>query len=332
MDFAVDSTLPLTTISQLFPGESAELLGPYGFVSPPRLSLRGHVNSAASPDGKSEYIDIGLTSSGAMTYHDFPLSDLVFQARLRDDRIDLPALSVGFAGGRARGDARLWGAPGQRRLAFDIALTGADLAAVTESVARLQPAPAGPLSAKAVETARLRQQRLEGGRLDFNLKAEGLYADIYSFRGAGRGSITDAELGQLNLFGPLSEALRGTIINFSSFSLTTVDAPFVLAGERLVFNDLRVTGPSALLLAKGDYHLRNSQLDFATKLHPFDESTSLFGNAANFVFTPFSKVFEVRLQGTLNRPTWTFAYGPSRWLNTLGGGTTPPAPPDALTD
>ena len=328
MEFSVASTLPLPVISQLFPGESAELLAPYSFTTPPVLQLDGRVDSAASASGKHEYIDIALRSAGPMTYHGFPLSDLTFQARLRDDRIDLPALSVTFAEGRAAGDAHLSGASDQRRLAFDITLTDANLGQVVQAVAQLQPATT-PVSEKAAEAARLRQQRLEGGRLDFALKAEGLYADFHSFNGTGRSSITNAELGQLNLFGPLSTALRGTAINLGSFSLTTVEAPFTLTGERVHFDDLRVSGPSALLLAKGNYGLRGGTLDFTTRIHPFEENTSLFGSAASFVLTPFSKVFEVRLAGTLSEPSWIFSYGPSRLFNSLTGNDSPaPATPE----
>ncbi|CAM2903784.1 AsmA-like C-terminal region-containing protein [Rariglobus hedericola] len=331
MEFDVDSGLPLETISRLFPDESAELLAPYKFSQPPSLRLSGRVDSDASPSGKQEHIDIGLTSTGAMTYHDFPLSDLEVQARLRDDRIELPALAVNFAGGHATGQARLWGEPDKRRLAFDISLAKANLGSVTQALTLLQPAPVAPvapLTAKAAEAARIRQERLDRGSLDFNLAAEGLYSDFYTYKGGGRARITGAELAQLNLFGPLSEALHGTFFNLGSFSLNTVDAPFTLDGEQVHFDNLRVTGPSALLQAKGDYHLRDSRLAFNAKIHPFDENPSMVGTAVDFVLTPFSKVFEVKLQGTLAKPSWIFAYGPSRWINTITGGekTAAPAP------
>ncbi|HEY8991831.1 MAG TPA: AsmA-like C-terminal region-containing protein [Luteolibacter sp.] len=325
MEFSVDSRLPLATIRQLFPEESAELLAPYVFTSPPRLQIKGRVDSAVSPAGKHENIDLDLTSSGPMTFHAFPLADLAVQAHVRDDRIELPVLAVNFAGGEARGKALLSGPANTRKLSFDVSLAKGHLGAVTQAIASLQP-PAAPVSEKAAEAARVRQQRLENGRLDFSLAAEGLMADFYSFKGPGTASITGTELGQLNLFGPLSEALRGTFINLGSFSLTTVEAPFKLDGERVRFDDLRVSGPSALLIAKGDYWLRGGQLDFNAKIHPFDESTSLVGNAVGFVLTPLSKVFEVKLKGTLAEPSWIFAYGPSRLFNTITGGDKTPKP------
>lgn len=332
MEFDVESTLPLATIATLFKEESAELLAPYRFDTPPRLRISGRVDSPDSPLGKKEHIDVALTSTGPMTYHDFPLSDLAFEARLRDDRIDLPVLALGFAEGKANGTAGLWGPENARQLAFDITLADANLGAVTQAVARLQPSPATSASAaeppaKTSEAARERQQRLDRGRLVFSLAAEGPYSDFYSFKGSGRAAITGAELAQLNLFGPLSQALSGTHFSFGSFSLTTVDAPFVLECDRVRFDNLRVTGPSALIQAKGDYRLRDSRLDFSTKIHPFDESASVVGNAVGFVLSPLSKMFEVKLQGTLAEPKWIFAYGPSRLFNSItGSGDSPPSP------
>lgn len=331
MEFSVASTLPLSVITSLFPAESAELLAPYAFDRPPALDLSGRVSSASSTVGKHEYIDVALRSKGPMTYHGFPLSDLAFKAAIRDNDIGLPELSVTFAGGRATGGARLWDASGRRRLAFDITLSDADLAAVVQAVTQLQPA-SPPASPKAADAARLRQQRLEGGRLDFSLKAEGLFADFHSFNGEGRGSISEAELGQLNLFGPVSAALHGSGINFGSFSLTTVEAPFALRGDRLRFEDLRVSGPSALILAKGRYALRDGALDFTARMFPFDENPSLFGSAVSFVLNPLSKIFEVRLAGTLSAPEWIFSYGPSRLYNSIIGnnsGSSLPTPTPA---
>ena len=326
MEFSVDSTLPLGTISTLFKAESAELLAPYAFTSPPRMRLAGRVDSAASPAGKNEHIDITLVSSGPMTYHDFPLSDLTFEARVRNDDIELPALVVGFAEGKANGHARLWKQDEQRRLKFDVALADANLGTTIHAIAALQPASAESATAKPDASASQRQQRLERGRLAFSLAAEGLLADFHSFHGIGRAAITGAELAQLNLFGPLSEALSGTRFSFGSFSLTTVEAPFALEGEKVHFEDLRVTGPSALLQAKGNYHLPDSRLDFAAKIHPFDESESVVSNAVGFMLSPLSKMFEVKLQGTLAKPKWIFAYGPSRLLNTLSGVSETPLP------
>ncbi len=335
MEFEVDSTLPLETIGELFKQESAELLAPYAFTAPPLLKLRGRVASAAAVGGKHEHIDIDLSSTGAMTYHGFPLADLKVKALLRDERIELPELAVVFARGGAKGTALVQGPADARRLSFNIALADANLGAAMQAVAQLQPnTAAAPAVSESGKAARARQTLYDQGKLDLTLAAEGMYSDFFSFNGNGRAVIHGSELGQLNLFGPLSEALSGSLINLGSFSLNRVEAPFALQGERLRFDELRITGPSALIQAKGFYRLRDGTLDFATKVFPFDENSSVVGNAVGFVLTPFSRALEVKLTGTLNSPSWIFAYGPSRLLNTLIGGekkdappSVPPAPP-----
>ena len=261
-----------------------------------------------------------------MKYYGFPLADLAVKAQVRDDRIELPVLAAVFAEGQAHGNATLQGTPAARRLAFDITLANAKLGAVTQAVAQLKHKPEVPEASavgKLDKAARIRQERLEQGRFDFKLAAEGLYSDFYSFKGTGHASVSGSELGQLNLFGPLSAALHGTFISLGSFSLTTVDAPFELQGDRVRFDHLRISGPSALLQAKGNYRLTDDSLDFTAKVFPFDESSSVLGNAVGFVLTPLSKVLEVKLKGTLNDPSWVFSYGPSRLLNTLIGGDKP---------
>lgn len=339
MEFDVESTLPLETIGELFKQESAELLAPYAFTVPPLLKLNGRVDSAAAVGGKHEHIDIDLSSTGAMTYHGFPLSELKVKALLRDERIELPELAVVFARGAAKGKALVQGPADARRLSFNIALADANLGAAMQAVAQLQPkSAAAPAVRESGKAARARQALYDQGKLELTLAAEGLYADFFSFNGTGRAVIHGSELGQLNLFGPLSEALSGKLINLGSFSLNRVEAPFALQGERLRFDELRITGPSALIQAKGYYRMRDGALDFTTKVFPFDENSSVVGNAVGFVLTPFSRALEVKLHGTLNSPSWVFAYGPSRLLNTLIGGekkdappSVPPAPPSVFT-
>jgi len=332
MEFDVESNLPFETIEQLFKQESAELLAPYKFSAPPRLQLSGRVDSDTSPVGKHERIDINLSSTGAMTYYGFPLDDLSVKALLRDDRIELPELAVVFARGRAKAQALLQGPVNARRLSFNMTLAEANLGAATQALAQFQPQVANSTAAaESKKAAKGRLAQLDQGRLDINLEAEGLYTDFYSFTGNGRALITGSELGQLNLFGPLSEALSGSFINLGRFSLTKVEAPFALQGDHLHFDDLRITGPSALIQAKGDYRLRDGSLDFSTKVFPFDENSSVVGSAVGFVLTPFSRALEVKLHGNLNSPSWIFAYGPSRLLNTLIGAEKNDSPPNVPT-
>ena len=328
MDFSVASHLPFTTIGQLLGKDAAALLEPYHFANAPDLTLAGHADGVSAPGGPSQHIDINLKSAGPASYHGFPLADLAFTARLNDGNLEIPAITLNVAQGRAAGNARVWGKGPARRIAFDATLTGANLGVAINTLA-----PPKPNLPPPDEKTRIRNQRLEQGQINLSLAAEGFYNDFHSFKGAGKADITCPDLGQLNLLGPLSELLHGTFLNFTSFSLNTLNAQFDVAGPLLKFGTVKVSGPRAAMDANGDYDLRTHQLDFNAKVYPFDESKSVVGSTVNLVLSPFSRVLEVKLQGTLEKPSWIFAYGPTRLLRTLTGGNAPlPAPENKPPD
>ncbi len=318
MDFAIDSSLPLATMEQLFGKDAAEVFSPYRFANAPQLKLAGYAESPASPGGAHQNIAIGLASTGAFAFHGFPLSDLVFTGRLQDGVVDLPALSVGFAEGRVTGSARVWGGDKDRRVSFNATMANASLGAAIRAI-NLTP------EANAKPGEKTLGQRLENGRLNFTLKAEGPYGDFYGFNGQGSAEITGADLGQINLFGVLSELLRKTVVlNFSSFSLDTLNTQFVVDGPRVRFGVMKISGPTAAIDAKGDYGLQDHQLDFKAKIFPFDENKSLVLSPVKLVLSPFSNALEVKLQGTLAKPDWIFTYGPTSLLRSLIGNPVPP--------
>jgi len=321
MVFSVDSSLPLGTMEQLFGKDASELFSPYQFANAPHLKLSGHVESPASPEGAHQEIDIALSSTGAVSFHNFPLSDLVFTARYRNGELDLPALALGFADGRATGSAKVWGDGKDRRVSFDFALANANLGA---TIRTLNFTP----EAKPKPGEKTISQRLESGRLNLTLNAQGPYNDFYGFTGKGTADITGADLGQINLFGVLSELLKKTVIlNFSSFSLDKLNAEFAVDGPLLKFGNLKITGPTAAIDAKGNYGLRDHQLDFKAKLFPLDENKSILISPLKLVISPFSNALEVKLLGTLTTPEWVFVYGPTNFLRSIfGGPTLQPAP------
>ena len=326
MSFSIDSGLPLDTMKQMFGANAVEVLAPYRFSQAPRLKLEGHVESPVSPGGAHQHIDISLDSTGESFFHDFPLSDLVFTARLRDAELTLPSLALNIAGGRATGSAQVWGEDKNRRVSLDATLADADLGTATKLI-NVAPAPNAKPGDKTLS------QRLAGGHITLALKAEGLYNDFYSFKGTGDADITGAQLGEINLFGLLSELLKKTVIlNFTSFSLDKLNARFAIDGAHLNFDSLKIAGPTASIDAKGIYGLQDHRLDFKAKIFPFDESKSIVGSTVGFVLSPFSNALEVKLEGTMAKPNWVFVYGPTSLLRSIiGGGGPSPAPPTLAT-
>ena len=319
--FNVASDLDLDPAAGLFGADGLALVAPYHFARPPSLQLTGRLDGQTDRGWKQATTDIAVAGPGDFTFGGFPLSDLTAQVRLRDDTVELPGLAVGFAGGRAEGHARITGAPEARRLTYGATLKGADLGAAIQAVETFSAARHPEATGSSP-----RPKHLTGGKLGLTLAAEGALDDKFNYTGAGTAEITGADFGQINLLGLLSELLNHTLLNFTSLSLDTLQAKFTLAGNQLAFSELHLSGPRAALDAKGSYLIDPGTLDFTAKVSPFKESSSVLGISIDLMTKPLSGALEVKLGGTLGKPSWAFVYGPTNFLRKLTGESDHPAP------
>ena len=319
----VSDQMPLDT-ARVFGKVGTEIVEPFAFVRPPHLKVTGQLDGPANPDGVHESAEIEIASRGPFTFFGLSLSDLSTHATLDDDDLQLANLRVGFAGGFTTGRARMYGRGDQRRLGFDAMIENASLGesirTLEEFGARRKNEPVGPVSKF--------QERVAPGRLNLRLSADGNYRDPYSFRGSGSGEIDGAELAEVNLLGALSEVLRSVrVLNFTSLRLNFAQSNFKLAGNRLEFPEMKISGPSAAIDLKGVYRLDLRQMDFGAKLYPFEQSKNPLASALDLVLTPISSILQLRLEGKIDQPRWRFAYGPSSFLRSLSGKTDPFAEP-----
>ena len=328
-------TLDFDAISDLDPAEYARLYGPagmaylapYQYAEPPQLHLTGHLAGPEAPGGLRTKVDIALATSGRFAFHGFALDHIKFTAAFENGDLDLHQVEAGFAGGTLTGSARLAGPSEARRLAFAAVLKGADLARAVNSLEEIQFP--GKTAASGHPGNRL-LRRASGGRLDVALTAEGRYRQPYSFQGGGQVTITGRELGEINLFGLLSELLRKTLLNFTSLRLDAAQASFKIEGNKLAFTQVKLTGPTAAIEAKGDYWLAAKTLDFNAVVYPLHQSSLVLADALGALLTPLSSFLELKLTGSLDKPSWTFLFGP---INILRAIVQPPTGgPPAVTE
>ena len=308
MEFDGTSNLDPSAAAQIIAGqEGVDFVAPFKFAQPPTLHVAGRLESPAAPGGEHEQVQITVASTGDFSLYDFPLGDVSFDAVLRDDDIDLPRISASFAGGTLNGRAFLSGAEAERRLRFDFHLINASLGravtTVDEFVARRKKQPPDPPTQFVQHAADI--------RLDLTAAAAGLYHDPLSFTGNGHAAIAGPELGQIRLLGVLSQLPP---LGFASLRFTAAQASFNLEKTKIAFPQVKVTGANSAIEAKGDYFLDKKTLDFNATVSPFEESKFAL---ANIVTTPFSKALEVRLTGTLAKPSWAFVIGPTNILREL---------------
>ena len=314
LDFEGVSDLDPVECARLYGPAAMTLVAPYQFAEPPTVQLTGHLEGPAMPGGPHARVHAVLASRGHFRFHNFPLDDLKFTADYTDGVLDLRPVEIGFAGGAATGKARLDGPPEARVLAFDATLNGADLARAIQALDEFQLAgkPVAPDHPKGRFL-----QRASGGRLDAALTAEGRFRQAFSFHGEGHFVITDRDLGQIHLFGPLSELLSKTLLNFTSLRLDDAHASFKLDGDKLAFSQVKLTGPTAAIDARGEYLLDAKTLDFKAKVFPLQETGFVLTDVLGAVLTPLSNVLELKLTGPLEKPSWTFYYGPTYLLQAL---------------
>jgi hypothetical protein len=332
---ATYQTLDFDGFSDLDPAECARLYGPaatalvtpYQFAEPPMVHATGRLEGPAMPGGPHARVHLVLASRRRFTFHSFPLDDLKFTADYTDGILDLRQIETGFAGGAATGKARLDGPPEARMLAFDAILNGADLARFINALDEFQLAgkPASPDRPKGRFL-----RRASGGRLDATLTAAGRYREPFSYRGDGSFAITGRELGEIHLLGLLSELLSKTLLSFTSLRLDAAHASFKLEGNKLVFSQVKLTGPTAAIDARGEYLLDAKTLDFKAKVFPLQETGFVLTDMLGAVLTPLSNMLELKLTGPLEKPSWAFYYGPAYLLRALSrpaaGGQSETAP------
>ena len=318
LDLNFDSNLELEVPAKIFGPVVADLLTPYRFTHPPEVRFLAHFDGPASPDGVHQLAQITAQSTGAVTFHDFPLSNLSFHAVLHDDDLVLDRIEVGFAGGTSNGRARVWGRDADRRLGFDCTLRNASLGqavTIVESYTASQDGRPPPVPGKFV-------QDKANVKLDLAISAEGLYSNPYSYQGTGNASLSGDGLGEVRMLGLLSE-----LLSFTSLRFTSARASFRVDGAKLTFPKVNITGANSAIEAHGSYELDRHELDFKARVNPFQESTFLPAALLGAVLTPFSTVLEVKLTGLLDKPTWAFVNGPTNFLRNLTKPQRPePAP------
>ena len=327
IDFDAVSDLDVNECARIYGPEGTALATPIQFATPPSVRLNGHLDGPAAPGGPHAQIRFAVTANNRFTFHGFPLDSAKFSADYIDGNLDLREVEAGFAGGTVTGTARVQGPTDTRTLAFDAHLVGADLARTTNILDEFGAAGKPP----AADRPRDRLRHGPEGSLDVRLKASGRLLQPFSFHGEGRATVAGQELGEIHLLGLLSELLSKTLLNFTSLRLDSAQANFRLDGNKLVFPQVKLQGPRALIDARGEYLLDARALDFNARVFPLQESKFILADALGALLTPLSNVLELKLTGPLAKPSWAFAFGPTSFLRAItrpatGGPPIPSAP------
>jgi hypothetical protein len=313
----------LSPAPKLMPQGGAALIAPFAFTEPLELELRGTATREDIGQPIQNDFTVRGRGEGPWTYAGFPLENVSFTARRLTDLVQVEQLSAQLAGGKLSGRFELSGPAENRQLAFDLNLQDAALGRAIHDVASWTAQRRGEEPSAATDF----EKQAADARLLVSLTAEGPAQDALALQGTGSAAVTGANLGNINLLGILSSLLERTVLNFSTLQLDHAYADFQLAGPRLIFPELKITGPRGAVDANGTYSMENGILDFTTRVRPFEGGEGLL----DAVFSPLSAVFEVKLAGELADPEWTFVFGPTNLLRNLTGENSRSTSPNTST-
>nr|MBP6508897.1 hypothetical protein [Opitutaceae bacterium] len=308
MEFDFNSTLELPGSAGLVGPEIVEVVQPFVFSNAPTLTVRGQIDGPAAATGEHRQVHVAGHTTGPFSFYKFPLNGLSFNADLQDDVLVVEPLEVGFANGVTTGKIRLAGPEAKRQLGFDLGVKQAnfrDAAAIMEKFIAERHGQPPPASSNYVE-------RNASVSLALGLSAEGALDDPFSFTGTGNAELTGQGLGKIRLLGLLSELLNFTALRFDSLRTN-----FTVERDKLVFPELSLTGNNAAIEAHGSYLLNRKELDFYARVYPFQESRFILKSVMGAVLTPLSNILEVKLGGSLEKPSWAFVIGPTNFLRSL---------------
>lgn len=291
--YAFDGSLPIEIAPKALGGVIAEVLGNFELFGLPDFQVQGvFFNDASEEYTGRDTIYLQAKAETPLKFQGTPLDHLKLKLIGQDSRIYLRDVQFGYAGGTADAIADILPAEGETTdMCFKMSLKNANQAKAIQNLPgsdKTGSAPEDP--ARAL------------GLVDLNLHARGPLTDIYGFEGYGAMSVRNEALGSIQMLGALSELLKNTSFNFTSFNLNHMDVIFQVDHEQLVISNLEINGPRTRIWADGTFQLPDQALDMDVKVSLFANSGSS-GSAMNAIgraiASPLPNLLSFKLTGTV---------------------------------
>jgi hypothetical protein len=126
----------------------------------------------------------------------------------------------------------------------------------------------------------------------------------------GRFVLDDPLIHRVHMFGGFSKMMDNAELNLGSFSLKHAESTVRVEGFDVFLDDLLMTGPSSRVKSRGRFNTETGALDFRLKAYPLREVKFPVIAGLAMVMHPFTQLFEVKLQGTVDEPTWDIVIAP----------------------
>ena len=300
--YRFDGALPVETISNALGGTTADVLSYFELTESPQVQVDGvFFNEDFEEYADKSRIQLQAKVDTPLTFKDTPLDHLSLRLIGQDNDIYLRDVQFGYADGAGNAKIDIFPAEDETsEMCFILNLKNANQAKAIQNLPSIDNAedPLTPYpESKEEDPARA------FGLVDLNLHAKGPLSDIYRFEGYGDMEVRNKALGSIQLLGPLSELLKNTSFNFTSFNLDRMNVIFEVDQEQLIITDLGINGPRTRIWADGTFQLPDQALDMNVKV-------SLFANVGNAkstinaigraIASPLPNLLSFKLTGTID--------------------------------
>lgn len=254
---------------------------------------------------------IQANSHNPIRFSRMPLEYLSLNLKSSADLTHVEKLDFGIAGGRGSGTLLFNEEQNGSELAIDLTITKANRSDFVE-IMSLSDAFSEDIKSSPKSSAK----DIRDGILNLSLNASGHPDEIWSFEGNGSLLIQDKALHEIPIFSFLAKKLAKiklfgiTPLAGLKGGFTELDAPFALSGERAIFKNLNLTGPTSLLVAKGEVNLAEGLLDLEARFH-------LLGNLPMVskltqLADPLSALGNIKIGGSFDEPKWNVQFRPGK--------------------
>jgi hypothetical protein len=326
------STLPLVSAAQLAGKDVVELTRPLDCPTAPSVQVDQRTGGASNPQPGVVVTKLAVSLPAPFKAYNVPLDSLQGNATLHQDFTDIPHLRIGIANGSAEANATITHLEEDTELAFNVSLVGGhhtgvlfalsqfktpDASGATPAAAVSTHSPAVTPPAASAQPAKVTSSTsvsdlARPGMLDMTMGGRLLLGKGETFAATGHARVYEAKIGQLQMFGMLSSLLP---LSIGSFDLNAATSDIQIANQYARLPNLRVTGPSARIVAAGLYHFSDQQMDFHALLFPLSQwSVPVLSQIIN-VMSSVNNAFTVRLRGTIDNPTWNVSMDPLRMFD-----------------
>jgi hypothetical protein len=296
-----DSLMPLDVASKIFGGNVAAIVSDFGVTKLPRVKLDGVTFNDSYTQYANEdafYLEADIRTP--ITFKKTPLDHLHLKLYSRDKDIYLRDVEFGYADGTGSALIDILDRQDTSHLLrFQLSLRDANQAKAVKDLPSFDGVQAHLPQAQSAAD----KQARSAGKLDLNLHAQGPLDDVYQFDGYGDFVVNNNQLGAIQLLGPLSNLLKNTRLNFTSFNLNQMTANFEIAQEQLNINELIIDGPRTRIWADGTFQIPDQALDMNVRVNLFANlgtPESPINTFRKLITSPIPNLLVFDLTGTIH--------------------------------